>query len=94
MAEAAEMEKEIHRMKLRADALQRTQEKLLQDMELAIDKREMISIKVKGRAPAVGAAVPPTQAGIKKQIAALKTSLKAATVDAHGYDEALQVCSR
>ena len=31
------------------------------------------------------------QAGVKKQIAALKTSLKAATVDAEGYDEALQV---
>jgi hypothetical protein len=31
------------------------------------------------------------QASLKKQIAQLKSSLKAATVDAQGYDEALQV---
>jgi coiled-coil domain-containing protein 40 len=63
MAEAAEMEREIHRMKLRAEALKRTQEKLLKDMELAIDKREMISIKVKAKSAAapVSAAVPATQ---------------------------------
>lgn len=60
MAEAAEMEREIHRMRLRADALQRTQEKLIKDMELAIDKREMISIKVKAKTAGVGA---PTAAG-------------------------------
>jgi hypothetical protein len=63
MAEAAEMEREIHRMKLRAEALKRTQEKLLKDMELAIDKREMISIKVKAKSATapVSAAVPATQ---------------------------------
>lgn len=65
MAEAAEMEREIHRMRLRADALQRQQEKLIKDMELAIDKREMISIKVKAKTasapPASAAAAPLTQ---------------------------------
>ena len=88
------MEREIHRMRLRAGALERTQEKLIKDMELAIDKREMISIKVKAKssgAAAAAAAAPVTQIGVKKQIAALKNSLRAATVDAQGYDEALQL---
>lgn len=98
MAEAAEMEREIHRMRLRADALQRQQEKLIKDMELAIDKREMISIKAKAKTavappPTASAALPVTQAAMKKQLATLKSSLRAATVDAQGYDEALSVCT-
>ncbi|KAG2423494.1 hypothetical protein HXX76_015242 [Chlamydomonas incerta] len=46
----AEMKKEIHRMQLRHTELMRLQEKLVSDMEKALMKREIISVK--GRATA------------------------------------------
>jgi hypothetical protein len=62
MAEAAEMEREIHRMRLRLESLLRTQEKLVKDMELAIDKRESISLRFKAKRAAehsAGDGAPP-----------------------------------
>ena len=46
-SEIAAMEKEIHRMRLRQDALQREQERLVAEMHRAIDKREVIHTKHK-----------------------------------------------
>merc|ERR1711998_699468 len=49
MAEARSMEKEIHRMKLRFSTLKREQERMIKEMELAIDKRETIAVRNRGR---------------------------------------------
>merc|ERR550514_2071822 len=49
MAEARSMEKEIHRMKLRFTTLKREQERMIKEMELAIDKRETIAVRNRGR---------------------------------------------
>jgi len=43
------MEKEIHRMKLRFSTLKREQERMIKEMELAIDKRETIAVRNRGR---------------------------------------------
>lgn len=49
MAEARSMENEIHRMTLRYNALKREQESMLKDMELAIQKREAIAMRNRGK---------------------------------------------
>jgi len=49
MAEARGMEKEIHRMKLRYATLQREQERMIKEMEMAINKREAIAVRNRGR---------------------------------------------
>ncbi|KAF1334852.1 hypothetical protein FI667_g1455, partial [Globisporangium splendens] len=43
--ETKSMEKEIHRMRLRLEALQRNQEQILQGMEQAIHKRDLIAMR-------------------------------------------------
>ena len=49
MSEAAAMEREIHRMRLRYESLQRDQARLVQEMERAIEKRESIELRFVGR---------------------------------------------
>ena len=88
------MEKEIHRMRLRYESLLRTQEKLVKEMELAIDKRESISLRFHSKRVQEAesdSATPMTQIGLKKQIVTLKKALSAATVDTQGYEEAMEV---
>merc|ERR1711990_1150101 len=48
-AESRSMEKEIHRMKLRLETLQRDQERMIKEMERAIYKREAISLRYRGQ---------------------------------------------
>ena len=48
-AESRSMEKEIHRMKLRLETLQRDQERMIKEMERAIHKREAISLRYRGQ---------------------------------------------
>lgn len=48
-AEAQSMEKEIHRMKLRLETLQRDQERMIKEMERAITKRESIATRHRGK---------------------------------------------
>ncbi|CAM9167860.1 unnamed protein product [Chrysoparadoxa australica] len=48
-SEVANMEKEIHRMRMRHDGLAREQEKLIQEMERAVLKHEQIAIRNKGK---------------------------------------------
>jgi chromosome segregation ATPase len=49
MAEARSMENEIHRMTLRYNALKREQENMLKEIEMAIQKREAIAIRNRGK---------------------------------------------
>eukprot|EP00948_MAST-09A_sp_MAST-9A-sp1_P000466 g466.t1 len=49
-SEAKMMQKEIHRMELRHEALKREQEKMIKEMERAVAKREIISLKYSSRA--------------------------------------------
>ena len=73
----AAMKKEIHRMKLRYAELLRRQEKLIQDMEGAIAKRDLIATK--GRTTvAAGAkkAADLTEMALNKAIADLKRSIR------------------
>jgi len=49
MAEARSMENEIHRMKLRYNALKREQENMLKEIEMAIQKREAIAVRNRGQ---------------------------------------------
>jgi len=71
------MKKEIHRMKLRLQQLQRQQEKMIQEMELAIAKRETIQLNslhlITGKAKDPEKA---TQMGIRKAAAGLKQQLE------------------
>jgi chromosome segregation ATPase len=74
--ETENMEKEIHRMSLRFEALKREQERLSSEMERAIEKRTTISTRYGKPKPANAAlAKNPkelTQAGAKQRIGALK----------------------
>ena len=81
-------------MRLRYESLVRTQEKLVKEMELAIDKRESISLRFHSKRVQESesdSATPMTQIGLKKQILTLKKALSAATVDTQGYEEAMEV---
>lgn len=70
----AAMRKEIHRMQLRYTELQKISEKLMQDMERAIQKREIISTK--GRAQANKKTGVLTQAALNKQLGELKRQVR------------------
>jgi hypothetical protein len=63
------MKKEIHRMELRRTELARQQEKLIAEMEKAILRRDLISMKARvtkaKKAPAL------TEAGLKKAVSIL-----------------------
>eukprot|EP00753_Platysulcus_tardus_P018560 PLAT6916.1.p1 GENE.PLAT6916.1~~PLAT6916.1.p1 ORF type:complete len:923 (+),score=651.50 PLAT6916.1:76-2844(+) len=84
MAEAKGMEKEIHRMRLRHDALARDQEKLIKEMERAIEKRETIELRYKSRRSDT-----TTTASLRKRRAALKHQLKATKAETRDCERAL-----
>ena len=74
-----EMQKEIHRMRLRHTELLKRQEKLITDMETAIFKRETIATKSRAFATKLTTkknAVDNTKAGINKACNDLKRSIK------------------
>lgn len=74
------MEREIHRMALRLEALKREEERLSLEMELAVTKRTSIELRFKSKpadtskvgSATVKASQDLTQGGVKKRIAALK----------------------
>ena len=70
------MKKEIHRMKLRYQELQRQQEKLIADMERAIHKREFIATKGRASALQQKTGVALTEAGLKKHAAELQKRVR------------------
>lgn len=89
-AESDNMEKEIHRMELRFEALKREQERLSLEMERAIHKRASISIRY-GKPKTVekkGAAISRdlTQATAKKKIGALKSEARVLAEETSQYN--------
>eukprot|EP00428_Durinskia_dybowskii_P061311 CAMPEP_0170368296 /NCGR_PEP_ID=MMETSP0117_2-20130122/7381_1 /TAXON_ID=400756 /ORGANISM="Durinskia baltica, Strain CSIRO CS-38" /LENGTH=919 /DNA_ID=CAMNT_0010622953 /DNA_START=50 /DNA_END=2809 /DNA_ORIENTATION=+ len=74
--ETENMEKEIHRMSLRFEALKREQERLSNEMERAIDKRTTITTRYSKPKPTGSSAKNNskelTQAGAKQRIGVLK----------------------
>jgi len=91
-AETRSMEKEIHRMRLRYEALKRDQERLIAEMERAIEKHESIELRHKGRKALQEsrglAAAEDTRAGLKKKLRALRNTLKKTKEEARSYEAA------
>jgi len=88
-AETRSMEKEIHRMKLRHETLERDQERMVKEMERAIYKREALSLKYRGsgkKAEEQGL----TQHGLVKQTSKLKAAIKKMWKETAGYEAAIK----
>ena len=84
-AETRSMEKEIHRMKLRFDTLQRDQERMIQEMERAIYKREALALRNRGKKSS-----ELTQHGLIKKSAKLKGAIKKAWRETAGLEEGIK----
>lgn len=82
MSEIHSMEKEIHRMELRRTALKGEKDKLVQEIERGVHKREAMALrqlgkdKVMRRQGASAKEKPSTKAGLSKQTSGLKRSIK------------------
>ena len=91
--ETQNMEKEIHRMALRLDALKREQERLSSEMERAILKRTAISNRFEGKQRVQAAAAKSSskanqdlsQVAVKKKIALLKKDARALAEETMRY---------
>lgn len=80
-AEVAGMKKEIHRMEYRLRQLKRKQEEMMQEMELAIEKREIIETK-----NSLTKSKTVTQATIKQRTLALRQALKQSQTEMRTVD--------
>merc|ERR1719359_2623089 len=76
-AEAAAMQKEIHRMELRLEQLKRRQEQMINEMERAINKRDAIALKYEPMAKKNKQV--NTAANMKRQVQSLKNNLRLCT---------------
>merc|ERR1719506_1899779 len=76
-AEAAAMQKEIHRMELRHEQLKRRQEQMINEMERAIHKRDAIALKYEPMAKKNKQVT--TAANLKRQVQSLKNNLRLCT---------------
>mmetsp|Transcript_1510 Transcript_1510/g.2491 ORF Transcript_1510/g.2491 Transcript_1510/m.2491 type:complete len:914 (+) Transcript_1510:102-2843(+) len=88
--ETENMEKEIHRMALRFEALKREQERLSIEMERAINKRSTITTRYSKPTPAratksAAASKELTQANAKKRIAVLKKEARGLAEETSHY---------
>ena len=94
--ESQQMEREIHRMELRLDALLREQERLSSEMERAIHKRTAIAIRYSKAAPALGSKVKSekpqelTQASAKKRIGTMKQEARVLAEETSQYSVAIE----
>jgi len=71
------MEIEIHRMRHRLEEMNRQQEKLIRDMELAIHKREDIAVKYQNtKQGQMHDAHPQTIAGVRRRLGDLNRQIK------------------
>ncbi|KAG7401497.1 Coiled-coil domain-containing protein 40 [Phytophthora boehmeriae] len=86
-AEARSMEKEIHRMRLRLEALQRSQEQMLQDMEQAVHKRDVIALR--GRSKKEQEA-DLTFAALTAKVSTLQNQLRKSERDAARLDKSIR----
>jgi chromosome segregation ATPase len=90
------MEKEIHRMSLRYEALLREQERLSSEMERAILKRSTIAVRYSTTQSKDDnrSSVKPiqefTQSTVKKKIAALKRDARGLAEESSRYDSAIE----
>jgi len=92
--EAQGMEREINRMKHRLISIKREQEKMIKEMEVAIAKREDISVKHRnGMRESAGSKKTEeihTQASLKRKVGTIKKQLKQSAREAQHYTEAAQ----
>jgi coiled-coil domain-containing protein 40 len=96
--ESQAMEREIHRMELRFDALKREQERLAVEMEKAIHKRSAISnryqkppgTKTAEKKGASKGSKELTQASAKKKIGALKKEARVLAEETSNYNSAIE----
>ncbi|CEG40306.1 uncharacterized protein PHALS_10514 [Plasmopara halstedii] len=86
-AEARSMEKEIHRMQLRLEALQRSQEQMLQDMEQAVHKRDVIAMR--GRSKKEQEA-ELTFAALTAKVSTLQNQLRKSERDTSRLDKSIR----
>ncbi|OQS03730.1 hypothetical protein THRCLA_21084 [Thraustotheca clavata] len=84
-SEARNMEKEIHRMRLRLEALERDQERMVLDMERAIHKRDAIAMRGRGKKE-----VDMTQASLLTKVATLQNKNRKATKETSDLDRAIK----
>eukprot|EP01041_Mallomonas_annulata_P004007 gene4007-7982_t len=100
-AENSTMEKEIHRMTLRLEALKREQERLSVELENAVNKRATIATRYKAKASTGSATSEPsstrtsssldlTQASLKKRVGTLKRDAKELSEQTQKYGAAIE----
>jgi chromosome segregation ATPase len=82
------MKKEIHRMELRHSELLRHQEKLIQEMEKAITRRDTINLK--GRVMASKKVPDMTESNLKKACLELTKSIRETDVETKRSEERIQ----
>ncbi|CAM9746181.1 unnamed protein product, partial [Scytosiphon promiscuus] len=63
-SEVRTMEREIHRMRIRLEGLKREQERMIQEMERTIAKREQIAVRYKAKSEAVAGRVTKARGGM------------------------------
>jgi chromosome segregation ATPase len=89
--ETENMEKEIHRMQLRSEALKREQERLSNEMARAVEKRATISTRYGKTSPAASTSVKSskelTMAGAKQRIGALKKDARQLAEETAHYNQ-------
>ncbi|KAF4031558.1 hypothetical protein GN244_ATG16547 [Phytophthora infestans] len=81
------MEKEIHRMRLRLETLQRSQEQMLQEMEQAVHKRDVIALR--GRSKKEQEA-DLTFAALTAKVSTLQNQLRKSERDASRLDKSIR----
>jgi chromosome segregation ATPase len=92
--ESQSMEREIHRMSLRYEALQREQERLSGEMERAIQKRASIAHRYKGKPSSEAKSNDKisnlTEASIKKRIGTVKKEARIHAEEISRYMESIE----
>ncbi|RQM21170.1 hypothetical protein B5M09_010247 [Aphanomyces astaci] len=84
-AEAKNMEREIHRMRLRLEALERDQERMIFEMERAIHKRDAIAMRGRGKKES-----DMTQASLLSKVATLQNKARQAAKETAALEKAIK----
>jgi coiled-coil domain-containing protein 40 len=97
-SEVAAMEREIHRMELRLESLKRDQERLVGELERAVQMREDIAVRFKSRKEGDSATVTKpkegggglTRAGVSNRLTVVRRQVKERRATTLKLDEALR----
>jgi coiled-coil domain-containing protein 40 len=99
MGEVHAMEKEIHRMTLRASTLKAEKERLIKEIERGVHKREVLSLRFKsapkpskaatGETKKADGAGEMTKASLTKKLASMKKTVRASANSVSEYDNAI-----